>query len=197
MRSKKKTKTKTPKLSANWILEKTDIFRDVLGSIYNLLIRTSPELAGFWEFSTFCSSYTFVANTIFTQCIYIQSDRTLLQLTIFSLTLLLEHKKHLIFNLCWFLVLAINCRKKLSFHKNETTWNCQNTRLSSPCLLKVLWLTLPGVAAGYLIKIITSMYLNSIICTQTSLMQHKRQASNDFFMTASRSSCSDWIHHEL
>lgn len=45
--------------------------------------------------------------------------------------------------------------------------------LSSLGLLKVLRLTSSHVAAGYLIKSITTLYLNSIICRQASLVQYK------------------------
>lgn len=132
---KKKKHIKTPqKMSANWILKKIEIFLRMSWAVYtiysqrlhkNLLVSKNSAnfvvLTHLWPISYLCSAFTYKLTALYDS------------LPSF-LTLFLEHKKHLIFNLCWLLAIPTNCRKKLSFHENEIMWNCQNTRLSSPCV---------------------------------------------------------------
>lgn len=165
--------TKThQKIFANWILDKQDIFKNVLPKIFNLFTDTSKNSAHFVILNTF------IAKIIFLYFSYLQTDCTLLQLTICSLTLFLGHKTHLIFILCRFLAIRTNSKSfpfsKMIPHEIATIHACFHL-----WLLKVLWLTSSHVAAGYL-KSITTLYLNSIICRPTSLIKHKIQTAKDF-----------------
>lgn len=92
------------KIPANWILEKQDILKNVLANIFNVFTDTSENSAHFVVLNTF------IVNIIFMHFSYLQTDCTLLQLSICSLTLFVGHKTHLIFNLCRFLAIPINCK---------------------------------------------------------------------------------------
>lgn len=155
-------------MSANWNCRESRL--RMTWAVYSIYSQRLQENLLVSKNSTHLAVLIHLLPMLFIQCIYILTDCSLPQLTIFSLRLFLEYKKHLIFNLHWFLVIPAS-RRKFSSHKGATMYKYQLTQILSTCAywkycgeLRNLWL---------LVKVITATYLNGIICMKTSSRWHK------------------------
>lgn len=181
-------------MSANWNCRESRL--RMTWAVYSIYSQRLQENLLVSKNSTHLAVLIHLLPMLFIQCIYILTDCSLPQLTIFSLRLFLEYKKHLIFNLHWFLVIPAS-RRKFSSHKGATMYKYQLTQKISidliyVCLLKVLWRTPQLVAVGksHHSNISEWYHLYEDIFKMT-------QGHQTIFVTVFGSQCSCWAYHEL